>query len=77
MDKRMTIKKNNKEEIGAIHTENLIEKIIDCMEHSNTEWVESNETGEIINISLIKICRKVLSWINDNDKEFNFYEDFK
>ena len=47
------------------------------MEYSNTEWVESNETGEIINISLIKICRDVLTWINDNNEEFNFYEDFK
>ena len=77
MDRRMTIKKNIKEEVGAIHTENFLRKIVDCMEYSNTEWVESNETGEIISISLIKICRDVLTWINDNNEEFNFYEDFK
>lgn len=71
------IKKSIKEEISAEYVETFIKKLIDYMEVNNTFWMESNETGEIVSLANIKICRDVLHWVNENSKEFNFYEEFK
>ena len=71
------IRKNIREEIGIEHAENFIEKLINYMEVNDTLWTESKETGEIVSLANIKICRDVLHWANENSKEFNFYEGFK
>lgn len=75
MKQTMALKKNIKEEVGTVNAFHFIEKLVDCIEYNNTVWAESNETGEIINIAQIKICRDVLHWVAESD-EFNFYENF-
>lgn len=71
------VKKSIREEVGTEYAENFIEKLINYMEINDTFWVESNETGEVVSLANIKICRDVLHWANENNKEFNFYEGFK
>jgi len=75
MKQTIKIKKNIREEVGAVQVLHLVEKMVDCMEYCDTVWTESNDTGEIINTAQIKICRDVLRWIAESD-EFNFYENF-